>query len=156
MAAAQRQHPQQRQAPQRVRSLRIGIILGGKIIEEKLLRKPQTVTIGQSAKNTFSVPVEGLPRQWPLFAPVAGRYVLNFAQNMDGRISDGQGIYTFDQLKAGPAQQKGGGYSLPLTDAARGKITVGELTILFQFVKAPPVQPRPALPHSVQPRTPPG
>jgi hypothetical protein len=135
---------------QRVRSLRIGVILGGKIIEEKLLRKPQTVTVGQSAKNTFSVPVEGLPRAWPLFAPMGDAYVLNFSQNMDGRLSDGQGVYTFDQLKAGPAQRKGGGFSMRLTDNARGKITFGELTILFQFVKAPPVQPRPKLPHSVR------
>lgn len=144
--------PQQKQstrAPAR-RSLRIGIILGGKIIEEKLLRKAKTVTIGQSAKNDFAVPIEGLPRTWPLFEPVADGWVMNFAENMDGRLSDGQAVYTFEQLKAGPAQRRPGGYTLKLAENSRGKITVGELTILFQFVKAPPVQPRPSLPHSVR------
>jgi hypothetical protein len=150
MANVRPGHPNHPGQQQRVRSLRIGIILGGKIIEEKLLRKPETVTIGQSAKNTFAVPVDGLPRQWPLFAAVGEGYVVNFAENMDGRLSDGQAVYTFDQLKAGPAQRRGGGYTMQLGPASRGKITVGELTILFQFVKAPPVQPRPMLPHSVR------
>jgi hypothetical protein len=151
MAPGGHQSPGDRAQAQRVRSLRIGIILGGKIIEEKLLRTPQTVTVGQSAKNTFSVPVEGLPRTWPLFTTQGELgYVLNFADGMDGRLSDGSGVYTFEQLKAGPAVRKGNGYSMKLSDASRGKITFGEMTILFQFVKAPPIQPRPKLPQSVR------
>jgi|GEM_PF-402744 len=153
--------------PAPVRSLRIGIILGGKIIEEKLLRpgqdeqswtdrilssgpKPGEISIGQSAKNTFSVPVESLPRTWPLFQRTDKHYVLNFTEKMDGRISDGGDIYTFDQLRAGPAKKSGNGYQLELGKSSRGKITLGELTVLFQFVKAPPIQPRPQLPASVR------
>ena len=45
----------------RPRILRIGIILGGNIVEERLIRTRETITIGQSSKNTFSVPIEGLP-----------------------------------------------------------------------------------------------
>jgi hypothetical protein len=144
----------QPQPQKRVRSLRIGVILGGKITEEKLVRaianKKETVTLGQSAKNTFSVPIESLPRTWPLFHVANGRYTLNFTEAMGGRVSDGNAIYTIDQLKAGPARKHSNGYSLPLADTARGKMTLGELTILFQFVTAPPVQPRPKLPHSVR------
>jgi hypothetical protein len=33
------------------RILRIGVILGGKIIEERLLRNRQTITVGQSQKT---------------------------------------------------------------------------------------------------------
>ena len=42
------------------RSLRIGIVLGGNIIEERLIRGRETISIGQSAKNTFAVPLESL------------------------------------------------------------------------------------------------
>ena len=47
--------------------LRIGIIQGGRIVEERLVRKRENITIGQSAKNMFVVPSEALPRNWLLF-----------------------------------------------------------------------------------------
>jgi hypothetical protein len=50
----------------RPRILRIGVLLGGKIVEERLIRDRGDVTVGQSSKNTFSVPLEGLPREWTL------------------------------------------------------------------------------------------
>ena len=52
----------------RQRILRIGVLLGGKIVEERLIRERTSVTIGQSMKNTFSIPVEGLPLEFTLFA----------------------------------------------------------------------------------------
>jgi hypothetical protein len=137
--------------PPRQKILRIGVILGDKIVEEKLIRDRGPVAIGQSAKNTFPVPAPELPRSWPLFTVQGGRYVLHVADSMDGRISDGGQVVTIAQLKAsGRIQKQGNAWMIPLTDAARGKITVGDMTLLFQFVLAPPVQPRPALPHSVR------
>ena len=148
---AQQQHPQpQRPQQPRLRSLRIGVILGGNIIEERLVRKRETITIGQSVKNTFSIPVEGLPRQWPLFMVKDGRYFIHFSNSMDGRISDGGQIYPIATLKGHGAQQHGEGWVMPLTENARGKIVLGEMTLLFQFVSAPPLQPRPHLPASVR------
>ncbi len=134
----------------RKRILRIGVLLGGKIIEERLIRDRADVTLGQSAKNTFSIPLENLPRQWTLFAIENEGYALKFVQGMDGRISDGQQVYTFEQVRAGRAQHRGDHWVMPLSDQARGKVSFGDLTLLFQFVTEPPVQPRPMLPHSVR------
>lgn len=145
--------PQQRQpAPQGPppRILRIGIVLGGNIIEERLVRTQETITIGQSAKNTFSIPIEGLPRTFPIFAYENGKYTLNFTGNMDGRISSGGGVHTLSQLKQHGAQQRGDAWSSPLDFKSRGKVSVGSMTLLFQFVTAPPLQPRPRLPASVR------
>ena len=58
-------HAQQHHGRRRI--LRIGVLLGGKIVEERLIRERVDVTLGQSAKNTFSIPIEGLPRQFNLF-----------------------------------------------------------------------------------------
>jgi len=132
------------------RSLRVGIILGGKIVEERLIRKREDITVGQSAKCTFSVPIEGLPREWPMFIVHEGRYALQFAAHMDGRVSDGNEVYTLSALKGSHAQKRGEGWVIPLAETARGKIIVGEMTLLFQFVSAPPLQPRPHLPASVR------
>lgn len=146
----------QAQAPQggRRRILRIGVLLGGKIVEERLIRERVDVSLGQSAKNTFSIPIEGLPRQFVIFqVGPDGRYVLNFTSAMDGRVSDGDRVLTLDAARqggAGGAQRTAEGFTLKMGEHARGKVSIGELTLLFQFVSEPPVQPRPMLPHSVR------
>jgi outer membrane biosynthesis protein TonB len=132
------------------RILRIGIILGGKIVEERMVRERVDVTIGQATKNTFSVPVEGLPRSHALFTIVDGHYYLNYGRGMDGRISDGGQVYTLESMKGHNAKQHGDMWVMPLPESARGKIVVGDMTLLFQFVTAPPLQPRPQLPASVR------
>jgi TonB family protein len=147
--------PSQKNGPgPREKILRIGIILGGKIVEERLIRKRETVSVGQSAKSSFSIPMEELPREWPIFQLTKdNRYQVNFTEQMDARISDGGNVQALAQLKSGGKAQKGPhGWVLPVTDAARGKIMLGEMTVLFQFVMAPPLQPRPMLPQSVRGR----
>jgi len=134
----------------RKRILRIGVLLGGKIVEERLIRERAAVSIGQSAKNTFSVPLEQLPREWTLFAIDGDHYKLQFGPKMDGRVSDGAQVYTLEQVKGGKAIQQGDHWLMPLSDQARGKVSMGDLTLLLQFVTEPPVQPKPMLPASVR------
>jgi uncharacterized protein YndB with AHSA1/START domain len=135
----------------RPRILRIGILLGGKIVEERLIRERVPVTIGQSMRNTFSIPIEGLPLEFTLFALDEHRYSLRFLPRMDGRLSDSGGqVNTLDALKTHGAQNHGGYYQIALTPSARGKLSLGDLTILFQFVTEPPRQPKPMLPASVR------
>ena len=137
-------------SPKRPRILRVGVILGGNIIEERLIRNREDITIGQSSKNTFSAPLETLPKSWSLFTVENGRYHLHFREDMDGRVSDGTGVHTLSGLKAKGATKKGSKWSIPLSSSSRGKIVAGDLTLLFQFVAAPPLQPRPRLPASVR------
>jgi hypothetical protein len=135
----------------RPRILRIGVLLGGKIVEERLIRERAPVTIGQSMRNTFSIPIEGLPLELTLFALDEGRYSLRFLPRMDGRLSDGSGqVNTLDALKSHGAQDHGDYFQVPLSETARGKLSFGDLTILFQFVTEPPRQPKPMLPASVR------
>jgi hypothetical protein len=134
----------------RRRILRIGVLLGGKIVEERLIRDRSAVSLGQSSKNTFAIPLESLPREWTLFSLDNDAYRLNFTPKMDGRVSDGAQVYTFEQVKGTKAVQHGDHWTMPLTDQARGKVSIGDLTLLFQFVTEPPVQPKPMLPASVR------
>ena len=131
------------------RILRVGIILGESLIEERMIRGRETVTIGQSSKNTFQIPLETLPKSWPLLSVENGRYVLRFSDGMDGRIGDP--IRTLETLKQEGAQRSGDHWTFPLDERSRGKIVLDEMTtVLFQFVTAPPLQPRPRLPASVR------
>src|SRR5437868_9341969 len=131
--------------------LRIGIIQGGRIVEERLVRKREDITIGQSAKNMFVVLSDALPRNWLLFEASGTQYVAHFSDGMDARIAVGNEIISLSQLKqTGKIQKRGTSWVLPLAERARGKITLADMTILFQFVTPPPPQPRPQLPASVR------
>ena len=134
----------------RPRILRIGVLLGGKIVEERLIRERVPVSLGQSMQNTFSIPIEGLPLQFTLFAIDQGKYSLRFLPKMDGRLSDGGQVNTLDALKARGASNVGDYWQVPVGDGSRGKLTLGDLTVLFQFVTEPPRQPKPMLPASVR------
>src|ERR1041384_5349591 len=147
-AAAAQQHSGSVSKP---KSLRIGIIQGGRIVEERLVRRRENITIGQSAKNMFVVPSDVLPRHWLLFEVAGDRYVAHFSEGMDARIAVGSEIISLAQLRqSGKIQRRGQSYVLPLDERSRGKIVLGDMTILFQFVTPPPPQPRPQLPASVR------
>src|SRR3569623_462437 len=134
----------------RPRILRIGILLGGKIVEERRIRERTSVSVGQSMKNTFSIPVEGLPLELTLFHLENDRYSLRFLTKMDGRLSDGGNVITLEQLMAQGARNMGEYWEVPLTPTARGTLSLGDLTVLFQIVTEPPRQPKPMLPATVR------
>ncbi|MCU1279937.1 MAG: putative abductin-like protein, partial [bacterium] len=130
---------------------RIGIIQNGKIVEERLVRKRENVTIGQSTRNTFVVPASNaLPRTFTIFELTPAGYAINFSDMMDGRVSLGDQVVALPALRQGKAQKKGELWHLLLPDRSRGKVVIGDVTVLFQFVTPPPVQPRPQLPPSVR------
>jgi hypothetical protein len=141
--------PHHHPAPARI--LRIGILLGDTLVEERLVHHRVPVSIGQRTRNTFSVPVEALPRTFTMFAVDQGRYYLRFSAGMAGRIKDGASDQTLAELAA--ATPESNGYrQIALGETARGKVVLADLTILFQFVTEPPRAPAPKLPASLRGR----
>ncbi len=133
------------------KALRIGIIQGGKIVEERLLPGRQDVTLGSGPKNTFVVPASGLPKRFKLFEVKGGKYHLAFSDGMDGRISVGEGALDLRSLKSqGLATKKGGLFHYLLPETARGKVSLGDVTLLFQFVVPPPEPPKVVLPKEAR------
>ena len=140
-----------RSAVAKPRILRIGIVQGGRIVEERLIRKRDNISIGWSSKATFAVPSETLPKQWLLFEANPRGYIAHFADAMDARIAVGNEVVSLAQLKqAGRLRKQGQSSRYLLDERSRGKVTIGDLSILFQFVTPPPPQPRPQLPASVR------
>ena len=131
--------------------LRVGIIQGGKIIEERLLRRTEPVTIGQSPKNTFYVPISKLPRSLTLFEAQGDTYTLCFGQGAQGKVSYRDQVHSLDELHSHPDVSRQGGVNrLALDEKCRGKMQLGDITLLFQFVPRPPVVPKPQLPASAK------
>ncbi len=130
--------------------LRIGLIQGDKIVEERIIRKRETVTVGSSEKNHFVVAAPGLSSRFELFQLVGNDYILNFTDQMRGRVGLAGGVKVLDELRSsGGARKANGYYQVKLTENSRGKVEIGNTTLLFQFVVPPPVQPRPQLPAAV-------
>jgi outer membrane biosynthesis protein TonB len=131
--------------------LRIGIIQGGKIVEERLLKSRHAVTIGTGPKNTIVIPQSNLPASFTVF-PMAGEvYQLAFTERMEGRIQSGQGQADFGALVAqGLAKKQGEHYTVPIHDEQRGKVVLGEVTLLWQFVAPPPPAVQPVLPDAAK------
>lgn len=131
--------------------LRIGVVKNGKIVEERIVRTRETVTVGASEKNHFILRMQGLPSGFPLFQLVGDDYILNFTPAMKGRVGLPGGVQELDQLRTtGAARDAGSHFQVKLTDASKGKIVLGDVTLLFQFVEAPPKMPRPQLPASAR------
>jgi hypothetical protein len=133
--------------------LRIGLVQGGKVIEERVIKQRTSVTIGPSEKSMFVIPSKAIPPNFKVFELQGGEYFLNFLDGMTGRVALKTGISDLAALKAQAKRVPMGNaqaYQVQLSDEARGKVVVGETTFLFQFVAPPPVQPKPQLPVSVR------
>ena len=119
--------------------LRIGLIQNGKILVERLLRRREPVTIGQSPRNTFEIQSSDLPKSFTLFGLKGDNYVLNFKHGMNGKLSIKRSVLDFKGLREQKIAQKSGDvFSVELANENRGKIVIGEVVVLFQFVEPPP------------------
>lgn len=132
--------------------LRLGLIQNGKIVEERLMRDRSDVTIGQDfEKNDIVVPIADLPASFPVFEVRGDGYVLNFTSGMEGRISAAGEVRSLEEAaRSGDGEKTDDGYRLELSPESRGRVQIGDVTLLFQFVTPPPKQPQPALPASMR------
>jgi len=119
--------------------LRIGIVQEEQIVQEQLIRRPENVTVGESTKNTFVLPPCSLPKRFPLFVAKGSSYFLQFTDGMIGKVSIKGRIQSLDDLKtSGEAVRRGGTWVLPVQESSRGKVVIDGISVLFQFVPAPP------------------
>jgi TonB family protein len=131
--------------------LRIGLIQGGKIGEERIIRRRETVAIGTSERNHFVIHAPGMPSKFDVFQVIGDEYYLNFTDHMSGKIALSGGVQDLASLRSsGAAKDFGTYWQVRLNDNSRGKLVMGDTSLLFQFVVPPPVPLRPQLPATVR------
>lgn len=131
--------------------LRVGVVYNGKILDEQIFRKPETVFVGESERSHFVVPSSSLPNKFPVFYFKSGRYELVVMENMTGKVFlKGKVIEIENVIKKGMLKKRGGVYILPLSQDSRGKVMVGNAIVLFQFITPPPKPPKLKLPKSIR------
>ncbi len=132
--------------------LRIGIVQRGKIIDERELKRRESVSIGTDNKATFTVSSEALPANFNLFDYDGTSYHIRYLPGMDGRVQmDGGKVSHFQALEAdGTVVDRGGARSVKIADTARGKVVIGDVTVLFQFKRQAAAPVKPVLPAELR------
>lgn len=121
------------------RTLRVGVVRGGRMIDERLIKRGSRVIVGPGERADVVVPATDLPQEHVLFELASGVWRLGAAAWMRGRVAVHGEVVELDDATG----------RIELDASARGKVVIGSTTILFQLVTAPPVQPRPRLPLAV-------
>ena len=119
--------------------LRLGVVRNGTILEERLLRKKQDVTVGNGSKNLIPLPNAGLPDSVKLFSVGRnGLMTLEVDESMEGRIVlDGKVRKLKEVVASDSVARKSGKFLIPLSGESRGKVVIGDVTFLYQFVTLP-------------------
>lgn len=145
MTAVMRAAAVTRDAP---RVPRIAMVVGGRIVDERLFRSADAITVGTAEDATFTVAGPSLPERFVLVERVGSKHYLRFVHGMTGRIALGNERHDLASL-SDRAHESRGARRVELTDDARGKVVLGGVTFLFQLVPAPPLATTPRLPLGV-------
>ena len=118
--------------------LRIGLILDGQLRDERVFHVPQTIAIGPGPDSFFPLEDDRLSEPFSLLIAGEDGYRLRVASWMRGRIDlDAE---TQVNLAEKPEDARctvtPDGCEMALNDESRGKIIIGALTVLFQFIDA--------------------
>ncbi|MEZ4235973.1 MAG: AgmX/PglI C-terminal domain-containing protein [Myxococcota bacterium] len=128
--------------------LRMAIFQDGDQIQQRVMKAGEPVTIGDSPKSTFVMRIDGLPsNEFLLFKPTPAGYALQVAEPMVGKLQEHSGsdakapAVSLKAMQTDPHVERSNGVvSIPLQEHHRGKIEIGRVMILFQFVSPPPVR----------------
>ena len=134
------------------RALHVGVIRGGKFIDDRWFRRAaQAVSVGEGEKNSFSIPLSKLPQAHALFQPRGRGWALCFTAAMQGKVElRGRELSLSAAAKEGLAEKTGDAFLLPLTEDMKGRVSLGEVTFVFNFAEPPRLRPRPVLPKEAR------
>jgi hypothetical protein len=133
------------------KALRIGITQGGKLLHDRVLARTEAVSIGRSERNTFVLATPRAPTSFVLIEPGQSGPILRFPLGGEGRLASELGNFTLAELVAsGRAIQRGDVAMIALSDAMRGKLVFGDVTVLLEVVDTPARRARPELPMAVR------
>ncbi|HEY8079960.1 MAG TPA: AgmX/PglI C-terminal domain-containing protein [Labilithrix sp.] len=120
----------------RPRVLRIAVVENGRVAAERIVPEG-IVTIGGGEDASFVV--RGAGARFRLFERDGAKWRVNVRRGMSGRLALASGITDVAGFEGAVA----------LDEHARGKIVIGETTLLFQLVAPAPIAPKPQLPIAV-------
>ncbi|HUJ59431.1 MAG TPA: AgmX/PglI C-terminal domain-containing protein [Kofleriaceae bacterium] len=124
-------------------ALRAALIWHDEVMNDVVLEKPTTITVGHVGKPTFVVPDIGLPKHFAIVRPGNRGYLLTLGDRMRGTICvDGREQDVAQFVRAGGAG--GAFHATPISGRDWGVIDLdetGTCKLFFQFVPIEDAQP---------------
>ena len=122
------------------RVLRLAVVVDDDVSEELHQTKAEGVSVGTSIGSDVLLFGPSAPAKHKLFDYRAGAYYLDLPANARGKVRLGSKAMTVSRLR----QRYGTGDScrIKLDPRSKGKLKLGQSTLLFQFSKPKPVAPK--------------
>ena len=115
------------------RNVRLGVVYRGSIVHEEVLDRRIDVTVGLRAGSTIQIPAKEYP-EFPdsieLLAIDNNQYYLLVPSDPSARVS------VRGTTEKGAAMTVRGKRAIAIENAAGGSLSIGDVTIMFQFVRA--------------------
>lgn len=120
-------------------ALRVALIHGARIIEDRTFEpgRRATITVGSDPKSTLCVPMAEPMRPQPLFTISRAGVRLLTASGREGAVATGGREAPLASFAAS---------EVALERGAKGRVRLGDVTVVFQLVTPPPAPPVPELP----------
>jgi hypothetical protein len=126
--------------------LRAALIWHDEVMQDVVIDEPKPITLGQTAKSTFTVPDVGLPQNFAIVRPGNRGFLLTLGERMRGTICiEGAERDVSDFIhRGGEGEGPGGFRATPIGARDWGVIDLdhtGDYKLFFNFVKADPPLP---------------
>ena len=112
------------------RALRIGIVHQGRVVHEQVFSESKRIRIGSDHNADIVLAPGTVPRCRTLFSKQGNAWQLCLQAQDQGCLSKGLIRDLAERIAAGATQ-------VPLDRSVKGKISLGQVTVLFQLVPAP-------------------
>ena len=116
--------------------LRIALLWGDTVIQERVLQEPQDFRIGEDLRNDFIIPADKLPKKFPLFrATKKGAYSIGLSSDLAGEITINQETKPIADFVRDATDNTSGVNFSEVGPGDWGMVHLDEIRIFFQFVQ---------------------
>jgi len=116
--------------------MRLGVVFRGRILHERVLDRRMDVTVGRAPGCTVQLEQPGFPDKMTLLIHEKNRYYLVVPEAKEARINLRGGAADTGSVNTDQVENKRGLKAIPVDQYTGGSVSLGELTLLFQFVRA--------------------
>lgn len=136
--------------PRDRRVLRVAVVVDELVCDEIHQHEAGAISMGSDYRSDVVLFGAHAPRQHTLFDYRQGAYFLDLPEHVRGKVSMGRKSFTVGNLRKRFAV--GGKLRVKLSPRAKGKLLIGDSTVLFQFAAPKKLPPRLPFPVQFQPR----